>query len=109
MAIFYRRPKSNFQRSKPWLKLGIRRAINSGKYSGAHLDALYAALEDDDVLEAAFNENEAGMPEPPAGGRDWAGFFAALGSFIEKILPLIMQIIQLFGGLAVTAAPEETK
>lgn len=32
-----------------------------------------------------------------AAGRDWQAFFEALLAFLEKVLPLILQLIALFG------------
>lgn len=106
MGLFRRRRQSVlFREAHPWLKLAIRRAIDSGKYSGEQLEALHAALVDKDVLESVFNSTDAIMPTPPKAlsngalaARDWSGFLDALATFVERILPLIMQIIGLFGG-----------
>lgn len=32
-------------------------------------------------------------------GRDWEQFFNALVSFLEKLMPLILQLIEIFGGI----------
>lgn len=36
-------------------------------------------------------------------GRDWASFFEALAAFLERIMPLIQMLIEMFGGLSYAA------
>jgi hypothetical protein len=43
---------------------------------------------------------EAWGAEAQAGDRDWSSFFESLASFLERIMPLIQQLIDIFGGFA---------
>jgi len=49
------------------------------------------------VAQALLNEN----PElyQKEAGRDWQEFFDALISFLEKLIPLILKLIEIFGGV----------
>lgn len=61
-------------------------------------------LIEDDPHEAAAQVAAAMVAENPAAfkaaaGADWESFFAQLIAFFEKIMPLILQLITIFGGL----------
>ncbi len=59
-----------------------------------------AGLDDEDIKDAIaadiVSENIGAWGEV-IGDQDWGGFFDSLIAFIEKILPLIMKILALFG------------
>jgi len=98
-----RRRRVKFRDARPRLRMGIRRALNSGRVTDpAEADALAHALEDDDVLEEAYSRSRQDLPDDPAPGRDWGGFFGALANFIAALAPIIMAILKMF--LAMTPA-----
>ncbi|HEY1599696.1 MAG TPA: hypothetical protein VGG64_08850 [Pirellulales bacterium] len=91
-------------------RLAVRAAVNSGKFTGDQLAALNEALQDDDVLSVLSEQaSQAGLADPtdpttPAPKRDWAGFFAAFGDFLVKVMPVILHLIQQLGGMTGTTA-----
>jgi len=98
-----RRQRVKFRDARPRLRMGIRRALNSGRVTGAQADALREALDDDDLLEEAYYRARTELPEEPAPGRDWSGFFGALAKFIEALAPIVMAILKMFMGSGVPA------
>ena len=97
MPVLRRRRRLVFEDAHPLLRLGIRRALRQDDLNPEQRVALYEALDDSDILEAAYNSANEDMPETPRAGRDWEAFFNALANFIKAILPLIMELLKGFG------------
>ncbi len=99
-----RRQRVKFAAARPRLRLAIRRALNTGRVTGAEADALAEALDDDDLLEEAYYRSRVEFAEEPPAGRDWAGFFGALAKFVEALAPIVMALLKLFVAAAPTVA-----
>lgn len=80
-----------------YIRLAIKRKLRTDTaLSAEHRIVLQEALYDDDAIEVLRAQaQEQGLTSDGA-PRDWAGFFAALASFLERIIPLLLQ---LFGGI----------
>lgn len=103
MGLVLRRRRhtpDNVLENRLLVRLAVRRLAHKNDLTGEQINALYAMIDDDDAADfAAVQASKNGLLEslPAENGRDWAGFLDALAAFLERILPII---IQLFGGLA---------
>ncbi len=96
-------------------RLGIRHVLNTNtSLTADQVTALQGVLADSDmVAQVAAMAGQAGFVEPtaaptPGKQRDWTSFFQALGDFIVKIMPAIMQIFSMFGGGGLLPKPTPT-
>jgi len=67
--------------------------------SGADLEAARAEVKEAIAAEI-MGENIAAWKTSVKADRDWSAFFESFIAFLEKLMPLILQLIDMFGGLA---------
>jgi hypothetical protein len=93
MALLGRRRDERLARH---LRLAMNRSLRGGTLSPDQTVAMQFALDDqdafDEVLEQAQAQRLAALLPPVEGGRDWAGFFDALATFLERIIPLLLKL-----------------
>jgi len=81
------------------MRMAIRRRLRKGNLSNIEREALEDALDaDSDAVEIISRLAQNEGITPPAEPRDWAGFFTALLAFLEKMIPIL---IQLFGMMSI--------
>lgn len=104
-----RRKRKRFRKNRPFLRWALKRKLKQGKLSAKEANAVRRALDDDDLLESAYNVTDAEEPVSPddvdseddiptnPGKRDWAGFFDALASFVERLLKALLELLSGLG------------
>lgn len=67
--------------------------------SGDELEAAKAEIKEAIAAEI-LGENVKAWQETVGDGRDWSAFFQALLDFLEQFMPILLQILNMFGGFA---------
>lgn len=87
-------------------RMGIRHNLrqHGSRLNQNDFDNLSELLVDDDALDEVIDKAEAENPrlvrqaeEDDSPGRDWSGFFQALGELLMMLLPMIAQLFGLGG------------
>lgn len=82
--------------ARPFLRKKLHGELRSNdSLTAEQRDAIELALDDDSVLEAAYQTASEEFPDP--NGRDWSGFFGALVEFIKTLLPILLELFKGFG------------
>ena len=82
--------------ARPFLQRKLRTELRTNDaLSAEQREAIELALDDDSVLEAAYQTASEEFPDP--NGRDWQGFFAGLVEFLKTLLPILLELFKGFG------------
>ena len=100
MALIGRRRETD-PRMPLHMRLAIHRKLRKGGLSNDERAVLEEALDNFDAIELISAQAQDEGITPPDQPRDWAGFFEALASFLERIIPLLLQLFGMMGGTPV--------
>ena len=70
--------------------------------TGEDLEAAKAEIKEAIAAEI-LGENVKAWQDTIGDGRDWGAFFQALLDFLEQFMPILLQILNMFGGLSQNA------
>lgn len=107
MAILGRRREVD-SRLPLHMRLAIQRRLRKGGLPDDQRAALEMALYDPDAIELLSEHAQDEGLNPPDQPKDWAGFFDALAAFLERIIPLLLQLFGMMGGVVPVIARGKT-